>query len=60
LLVSSTASTVFVGGSSSVSATNGFPIGETPVLFPTSGAAPMTIYAICSSSTATVSYAYPG
>ncbi|HME15754.1 MAG TPA: hypothetical protein VKG83_09965 [Mycobacterium sp.] len=60
LLVSSTSATVFVGGSSSVTATNGFPIGLTPVLFPSSGAAPMTVYAICSSSTATVSYALPG
>lgn len=60
LLVSSTSNTVFVGGSSAVTASNGFPLTETATLFPTSGSAPYALYAICSSSTATVSYAFPG
>jgi hypothetical protein len=44
-----------------VSASTGFPVAaNTPVLVPTTGAEPLELYAIVSSSTATVSYIYPG
>jgi hypothetical protein len=58
-LISSSAA-VFIGGSG-VTTTTGFPVAaNTPVLFPTTGVEPVAVYAIVSSGTATVSYAFPG
>ena len=59
VLVSSSAA-AFIGGSG-VSASTGFPVAaNTPVLVPTTGAEPLELYAIASSSTATASRIYPG
>lgn len=60
VLLNSTAA-VFIGGSSGVTASTGFPLAaNTPTKFPTTGAEPISVYAITASGTATVSYAYPG
>lgn len=59
VLVSGSAA-AFIGGSG-VTASTGFPVAaNTPVLVPTTGAEPLELCAIVSSSTATVSYIYPG
>lgn len=58
VLVSSSAA-AFIGGSG-VTTTTGFPIAaNTPVLVPTTGAEPLSLYAVVASSTATVSVLYP-
>ncbi|KEF99966.1 MULTISPECIES: hypothetical protein [Mycobacterium] len=59
VLINSSAA-AFIGGPG-VTASTGFPVGiNTPVKFPTTGAEPVAVYAITSSGTATVSYAFPG
>jgi hypothetical protein len=59
VLINSSAA-AFVGGAG-VTTSTGFPVAaNTPVLFPTTGAEPVAVYAVVSSSTATVSYAFPG
>jgi hypothetical protein len=60
-VIVSASAACFIGGTSSVTTTTGFPLAaNTPVLVPTTGAEPISIYAITSSGTATVSYAFPG
>lgn len=60
VLVYASASGVYVGGSSSVTASTGFPIpATTPVLIPTSGARTATLYAIAQTGTPTISVIYP-
>ncbi|BCO56465.1 hypothetical protein LTQ56_02280 [Mycobacterium intracellulare subsp. intracellulare] len=50
----------FVGGAG-VTAATGFPVAtNTPTLIPTTGAESVSVYAITSSGTATVSYIFPG
>ncbi len=50
----------YIGGSG-VTTTTGFPIAATtPLLVPTTGAEPLSLYAVVSSSTATVSVIFPG
>jgi hypothetical protein len=59
VLINSSA-TAFVGGQG-VTTTTGFPVAaNTPVLFPTTGAESLAVYAVVSTDTATVSYAFPG
>jgi hypothetical protein len=59
VLINSSAA-AFVGGQG-VTASTGFPVpANTPTLVPTTGAEPVAVYAITSSGTATVSYAFPG
>lgn len=59
VLINSSAA-AFVGGSG-VTITTGFPVAaNTPTLIPTTGAEPVSVYAITSSGTATVSYIFPG
>ena len=58
VLVSSSAA-AFIGGAG-VTTSTGFPIAEnTPLLVPTTGSEPLELYAVVSSSTATVSVLYP-
>jgi hypothetical protein len=58
LLVSSSAA-AFIGGAG-VLTTTGLPIAaNTPVLVPTTGSEPLSLYAVVSSGTATVSVLYP-
>jgi hypothetical protein len=58
LLVSSSAA-AFIGPAG-VTTTTGFPIAaNTPVLVPTTGSEPLSLYAVVASSTATVSTIYP-
>lgn len=58
VLVSSSAA-AFIGGAGVTSST-GFPIAATtPVLVPTTGSEPLTLYAVVSTGTATVSVIYP-
>jgi hypothetical protein len=58
VLVSSSAA-AFIGGSG-VTTTTGFPIAaNTPVLVPTTGAEALSLYAVVSSGTATVSTLFP-
>jgi hypothetical protein len=55
--------TVFLGGSTvtATGATAGIQVAaNATVTVPTAGAEPVEVYAIVSSGTATVSYAYPG
>lgn len=59
VLINSSAA-AFIGGSG-VTTSTGFPVAaNTPVLVPTTGAEPLALYAVVSSSTATVSYIFPG
>jgi hypothetical protein len=59
VLVSSSAA-AFIGGAG-VTTTTGFPIAaNTPVLVPTTGSEPLSLYAVVSSGSATVSALYPG
>jgi hypothetical protein len=59
VLISSSAA-AFIGGSG-VTTLTGFPVAaNTPVLFPTTGAESVAVYAVVGSSTATVSYCFPG
>lgn len=59
VLINSSAA-AFIGGSAVTTGT-GFPVAaNTPTLVPTTGAEPVSVYAIVSSGTATVSYCYPG
>jgi hypothetical protein len=58
LLVSSSAA-AFIGGAG-VTTTTGLPIAaNTAVLVPTTGSEPLSLYAVVSSGTATVSVLYP-
>jgi hypothetical protein len=57
VLVSSSAA-AFIGGPG-VTTTTGFPIANTPVLVPTTGSEPLTLYAVVSTSTSTVSVIFP-
>jgi hypothetical protein len=58
LLVSSSAA-AFIGPAG-VTTTTGFPIAaNTPVLVPTTGSEPLSLYAVVASSTATASTIYP-
>jgi hypothetical protein len=60
VLVSASAAGVYVGGTSAVTTSTGFPLpANTPVLIPTSGAAPYTLYAIAGSGTPTLSVIHP-
>ena len=59
VLINSSAA-AFIGGSG-VTTSTGFPVAaNTPVLVPTTGAESLALYAVVSSSTATVSYIFPG
>lgn len=59
ILISSSAA-AFIGPAG-VTTTTGFPVlANTPTTVPTTGAASEGLYAVVSSSTATVSYIYPG
>ena len=59
VLINSSAA-AFVGGAG-VTASTGFPVpANTPTLFPTTGAEPVEVYGVVSSSTATIGFAYPG
>jgi hypothetical protein len=59
VLINSSAA-AFIGGPG-VTTTTEFPVAaNTPVVFPTTGAEPVAVYGVVSSSTATVSYAFPG
>jgi hypothetical protein len=58
VLVSSSAA-AFIGGAG-VTTTTGFPIpATTAVLVPTTGSEPLSLYAVVSTGTATVSVIYP-
>jgi hypothetical protein len=58
LLVSSSAA-AFIGGAG-VTTTTGLPIAaNTPVTVPTTGSEPLSLYAVVTSGTATVSVLYP-
>ncbi len=58
VLVSASA-TAFIGGPG-VTTTTGFPIAaNTPVLVPTTGSEPLSLYALVSSGTATISVLFP-
>jgi hypothetical protein len=60
VLVSASATGVYVGGTSAVTTSTGFPLpATTPVLIPTSGAAPYTVYAIATSGTPVLSVIHP-
>jgi len=59
VLVQSSAA-AYLGGSG-VTTSTGFPIAaNTPLLVPTTGAEPLSLYAVVGSSTATVSVLFPG
>ncbi|HXY64505.1 MAG TPA: hypothetical protein VEI45_09200 [Mycobacterium sp.] len=52
--------TVYLGGTSSVTTTTGYPLpASTSVNVPTTGSEPLSLYGITASSTATVSVLYP-